>query len=168
MRGLLKKRAPAELQEFDINDVVQDALRFLEPEALKRGVVLSANQTEGPLLVRADRIHLQQVVLNLVINGMDAVESCAPGTGKISIQTAWMEGSKIEVSVVDTGKGIPQGRLAQVFDAFFTTKPQGIGVGLSIARTIIETYGGKIWAENRPGGGAVFRFMLPLSRASAS
>ena len=87
LRGLLKKRIAVEWQEFDINDVLRDALEFLEPEALKRGVALSANPAEGPLLVRADRIHLQQVVLNLAMNGMDAMESCTPGTGKMSIQT---------------------------------------------------------------------------------
>jgi signal transduction histidine kinase len=168
LRGLLKKGIAIEWQEFDINDVVRDALEFLGPEALKRGVALSAKQAEGPLLVRADKIHLQQVVLNLAMNGMDAMESCAPGNGKMSIQTAWVGESKIEVSVTDTGIGIPQDKLNEVFDTFFTTKRQGTGLGLSIARTIIENYGGRIWAENRPGGGAAFRFTLPLCKAYAT
>ena len=168
LRGLLKKRIAIEWQEFDINDVVRDALEFLQPEALKRGVALSADPAEGPLLVRADRIHLQQVVLNLAMNGMDAMEGCAPGTGKMAIQTAWVGESRIEVSVTDTGKGIPQDKLNEVFDTFFTTKRQGTGLGLSIARTIIENYGGKIWAENRTGGGAAFRFTLPLCKAYAT
>ena len=168
LRGLLKKEIAAEWQEFDINDVVRSALQFLEPEALKRGVALSAKPAEGSLLVRADQIHLQQVVLNFAMNGMDAMESCAKGTGEFSIQTAGVGESEIEVSVTDTGKGIPQGKLNEVFDTFFTTKREGTGLGLSIARTIIESYGGRIWAENRPGGGAVFRFMLPLSKALAT
>ena len=88
LRGLLKKREAIELQEFDVNDVVLDALQFLEPEALKRGVALSANQAEDSLPVRADQIHLQQAILNLALNGMDAMHSCAPGSGKMSIQTA--------------------------------------------------------------------------------
>ena len=168
LRGLLKKRGASEWHEFDINDVVQDVLQFLEPEALKRGVALSANPAQGSPLVRADRVHLQQVILNLAMNGMDAMESCGPGAGKMSIQAARVGNSKIEVSVADTGRGIPPGKLNEVFDTFFTTKPQGTGLGLSIARTIVESYGGKIWAENRSGGGAVFRFMLPLSKAHAT
>jgi signal transduction histidine kinase len=164
LRGLLKKRSADELQEFDLNAVVRDALQFLEPEALKRGLVLSTNQAEGCLPVRADQIHLQQVILNLAVNGMDAMQDCAPGSGRMAIQTAAVGGSAIEVSVTDSGPGIPTDKLHAVFDTFFTTKPQGTGLGLSIARTIIETYGGKIWAENRPGGGATFRFTLPLSK----
>jgi signal transduction histidine kinase len=163
LRGLLKKRSAHELQEFDLNDVVRDALQFLEPEALKRGLALSTNQAEGCLPVRADQIHLQQVILNLAMNGMDAMQDCARGSGRMAIQTVAVGESAIEVSVTDSGLGIPTDKLNAVFDPFFTTKQQGTGLGLSIARTIIETYDGKIWAENRPGGGATFRFTLPLS-----
>jgi signal transduction histidine kinase len=166
LRGLLKRRGAIELQEFDVNDVVRSALRILEPEALKRGVALSTNHARGSLRVRADQTHLMQVILNLAVNGMDAMQNCAPGGGKISIQTALVGNSEIEVSVCDSGMGIPTDKLNKVFDTFYTTKREGTGLGLSIARTIIETYGGRIWAENRPGGGAVFRFTLPLSKVS--
>ena len=164
LRGLLKKSSQAELREFDLKDVVRDALHILEPEALKRGVALNAEQAEAPLPVRADQVHLQQVILNLALNGMDAVQTCAPGDGKISIQSALVGESAIEVSISDSGAGIPKDRLNRVFDTFYTTKPEGTGLGLSIARTIVETYGGRIWAENRPAGGAIFRFTLPLSK----
>ena len=163
-RGLLKKSEAVELQEFDVNDVVRNSLHILDAEALKRGVSLSAYHAEGSLPVRADQVHLQQVILNLAINGMDAMQSCAPGNGKMSIQTALVGRSAVEVSVADSGTGIPAGKLNEIFDAFYTTKRLGTGLGLSIARTIVETYGGKIWAENRPGGGAAFRFTLPLSK----
>ena len=168
LRGLLKKREAIELQEFDVNDVVLDALQFLEPEALKRGVALSANQAEDSLPVRADQIHLQQAILNLALNGMDAMHSCAPGSGKMSIQTALTGESTIEVSITDSGMGIPNDKLDEVFDTFYTTKKHGTGLGLSITRSIIEAYGGKIWAENRPEGGAAFRFTLPLSNGLAA
>jgi signal transduction histidine kinase len=164
LRGLLKKQDAIEWQEFDLNEAVREALRILQPEALKRGVVLSANHVGGPVTVRADPIHLQQVILNLAMNGMDAMQNCAPGSGKMSIQTALVGESEIEVSIADSGMGIPTDKLNEVFETFYSTKPQGTGLGLSIARTIIETYGGKIWAENRPGGGAMFRVTLPLAK----
>ena len=161
-RALFRRPDALELQEFDLNDVVRDTLRILDSEALKRGVTLNVRHAEGALPVRADQIHLQQVVLNLVVNGMDAMQNCSPGDGKMSIQTAVVGESVIEVSVTDSGAGIPNDKLNEIFDAFYTTKRQGTGLGLSIARTIIETYGGKISAENGSGGGAVFRFTLPL------
>ena len=117
------------------------------------------------LPVRADPIHLQQVILNLAMNGMDAMQDCPSGSGRISIQTALNGNSTVEVSVVDTGTGVPADKLHQIFETFYTSKRYGTGLGLSISRTIIETYGGKIWAENRAAGGAVFRFTLPLSKA---
>jgi signal transduction histidine kinase len=164
LRGLLKKRDQLELQECDLNKTVGDALQILRPEALKRGITLDAHEAKSPLPVRADPIHLQQVILNLAVNGMDAMRDCAPGSGKMSIQTALGEESAVEVRVADSGMGIPTDKLNTVFDAFYTTKRDGTGLGLSIARAIVETHGGKIWAENRPGGGAVFCFTLPLSR----
>jgi signal transduction histidine kinase len=99
---------------------------------------------------------------------MDAMQNCAPLSGKIMIQTALIGNSAIEVSVADSGMGIPTDKLNQVFDTFYTTKREGTGLGLSIARTIIETYGGRIWAQNRPEGGAMFRFSLPLSKIPAA
>jgi len=168
LRGLLKKRDELELQECDLNKTVRDALQILRPEALKRGVALDAHEAKSPLSVRADPIHLQQVILNLAVNGMDAMRDCAPGSGKMSIQTALGEESAVEVRVADSGMGIPTDKLNTVFDAFYTTKRDGTGLGLSIARAIVEIYGGKIWAENGAGGGAVFCFTLPLSRMLAA
>jgi signal transduction histidine kinase len=166
LRGLLKKRDELELQECDLNKTVRDALQILRPEALKRGVALDAQEAKSALPVRADPIHLQQVILNLAVNGMDAMRDGAPGGGKMSIQTALADESAIEVRVADSGMGIPTDKLNTIFDPFYTTKRDGTGLGLSIARAIVETHGGKIWAENRLGGGAVFCFRLPLSRIS--
>ena len=163
-RGLLGKRDTSELREFDINDVIRNTFPILNSEALKRGVVLSTHHTESMLPVRADQVHLQQVILNLAVNGMDAMQDCVAGTGKMSIQTALRGGTEAEIMVADSGTGIPKDKLSTVFETFYTTKQQGTGLGLSIARTIVENYGGKIWAENRQAGGAAFRFTLPLSR----
>ena len=165
LRGLLKK-SEIELQEFDLNDAIQSVLRIFEAEAQKRSVALSAVQVQGPLPVRADQVHLQQVIINLAANGLDAMLDCSPDKRRLVLQTAKVGDSEAEVSITDTGTGIPDDKLKDVFKTFFTTKPQGTGLGLSIARTIIETYGGRIWAENRLGGGAVFRFTLPLARAA--
>lgn len=118
LRGLLKKRSAIEFQEFDLNNVVRDSLRILEPEALKRGVAISVKQAKASLPVRADRIHLQQVILNLAVNGMDAMRNCAPGTGELSIQTALVGESTIGASVADSGTGIPKDKLNRVFDTF--------------------------------------------------
>jgi signal transduction histidine kinase len=162
MRGLLKKRREIELQGFDLNDAIRDALHTLEPEARKRGVLVNAYQAQGALPVRADQVHLEQVILNLATNAMDAMQDCTPGTRKITLQTAFVGESVVEVSVSDSGTGIPTDKLNDIFETFYTTKQQGTGLGLSIVRTILETYGGKIWAENRREGGAVFRFTMPL------
>jgi signal transduction histidine kinase len=160
--SLLKRRSQIELQEFDLTDAIADALHIVSPVAAKQSVSLRANGAEGPLPVRADRIHLQQVILILVTNAMDALADTAPDARRITIQTALVGESSVEVSVSDSGSGIPEHTLKQIFDTFYTTKKEGTGLGLSIARTIVETYGGKIWAENKAGCGAVFRFTLPM------
>jgi C4-dicarboxylate-specific signal transduction histidine kinase len=165
----LKRRSDVEPQEFDLNDVIADAMYVLSPEARDRGVALRASGAQHPLLVRADRVHLQQVLIGLTMNGMDAMIDTALDARRISIEAALSAEANVEVSVSDTGMGIPEDKLSEIFETFYTTKEQGTGLGLSVARTIVETYGGKIWAENRAGGGAVFRFTLPLLQtASAS
>jgi signal transduction histidine kinase len=169
MRGLLKRRTIFELQEFDLNDALRKALHTLEPEARKRGVLLRAYLTQGALPVRADPVHLEQVILNLATNAMDAMQDCAPNSRKMAVRTASVGESEVEVSVSDCGLGIPNDKLKGVFETFYTTKEKGTGLGLSIVRTIVEASGGKVWAENCPGGGgAVFRFTLPLIEAHAA
>jgi signal transduction histidine kinase len=162
-RKLLKRKSEFELQEFDLNDAIARAVRILSPEARKRGIALSTSGVAHSLPVRADPVHLEQVILNLATNGMDAMNQVVPGARTMSIQTASNGRAEVEVSVTDSGTGIPHEKLKDVFATFYTTKQEGTGLGLSIARTIIETYGGKIWAENRGGGGAIFRFTLPLA-----
>jgi signal transduction histidine kinase len=167
--SLLKPGSDTQQEEFNLAEVITDTINMLGPEATKRGINLQADGLKRPLLVRGDRIHLQQVVLNLANNGMDAMTDAASGGGTMTIDASVKDASLVEVSVSDSGPGIPDNKLADVFDTFYTTKKQGTGLGLSIARTIVEAYGGKIWAENRVVGGAVFRFTLPLiDKASPS
>jgi signal transduction histidine kinase len=159
--NLLRNKTAGDLYAFDLNATVRDVVKIVSPEVTRRGVVLRTILAPEILPVRCDPIHLQQVIINLVMNGLDAMED-APKPHNLTIRTtraAKAEG--IEVRISDSGKGIAPANLATIFDAFFTTKPQGTGLGLPIARTILESYGGEIWAENRQRG-AVFSFRLPV------
>ena len=166
LRNLLNDRKEADLRALDLNDTVPELVKIVSPEIAKRGVILRTALTPDALPVRADPIHVQQVIMNLVMNGMDAMEG-EPGPRNLTIRTRRnAEYDVAEVRVSDSGKGIPEDNLTNIFDAFVTTKPQGTGLGLPIARTIVESYGGTIWAENRHRG-AVFSFRLPLARTHA-
>jgi signal transduction histidine kinase len=166
LRGLLKRKEVV-WREIELREVIANVVHLLEPEAKERNVEMSVDRVQPALFVRADLVHLQQVLLNLALNGMDAMLDAVPGRRRITFETAVVETSTVEVSVADTGAGIPNDKLKDVFEPFYTTKPHGTGLGLSIVRTIIDTYGGRIWAENRLDGGAVFRFSLPLSAKPA-
>jgi signal transduction histidine kinase len=159
--NLLNNRAEGDLQPRDLNDTVRDVVKIVTPEIARRMVVLRTVLAAEALPVRCDPIHLQQVILNLVMNGIDAMEG-EPPPHNLSIRTQRVDDSEVEVRITDTGKGIPEDKLTSIFDAFVTTKPQGTGLGLPIARTIVESYGGEIFAESRMRG-AVFTFTLPLS-----
>jgi signal transduction histidine kinase len=161
MRSLLKK-APFELKNFDLNDLVRDTVEFLSSLAVGRKVELVSRITSDALPVLGDRIQLQQVILNLVVNGIDAMRDRPSQSRVISIRTSRGE-SFAELSVSDRGPGIPEDKLKEVFQPFYTSKAEGMGMGLSIARTIIEAHGGVISAKNRDHGGATFRINLPLS-----
>jgi signal transduction histidine kinase len=163
LRGLLKKRGELELQTFNLNDAINAAIRILQPEAVKRGIALDTVQATTAFPVHADQVQLQQVVLNLAFNAMDAVATATPDRRRLMIQAIAAGKDDVEVVVSDSGPGIPKQELERVFEALYTTKASGTGLGLSIARTIVETNGGRIWAENREAGGAVFRFTMPLA-----
>ena len=159
----MKKRDKAELREFDLNEVIQDALEIIVPEARRKGVEVSSSNVHGALPVRGDQVQVQQVILNLAMNAIDAMSDCNPAQKKMSINSAIVERSSVEISVANSGIGIPPDRLNHVFAAFYTTKGHGTGLGLSIARTIVEMYGGRIWAENRAGGGSIPSLHLAAS-----
>jgi signal transduction histidine kinase len=160
MRSLLKK-APFELKNFDLNDVVRETLGVLSSLAVGRKVELVSVITPDALPILGDRIQLQQVILNLVVNGIDAMTDTPSENRVISIRTSRIE-NFAQLSVSDRGPGIPEDKLKEIFEPFFTSKAEGMGMGLSIARTIIEAHHGLISAKNRDHGGATFRIRIPL------
>jgi signal transduction histidine kinase len=161
MQNLLRSDEP-ELQKTDLNDVVCVVHEILKPHATEVGVEMKTCPWQGMLEVQADPTWLQQVVLNLVLNAMDATMNNVPGRRHIVLETHQVGRSKAVLSVSDTGTGIPAHQLAGIFEPF-ASKRGGSGLGLSTSRGIVEAFGGKIWAKNQAGGGAVFQFTLPLS-----
>jgi signal transduction histidine kinase len=165
MRSLLTK-APFELKSLNLNDVAREAVEFLSTLAIARKFELTSLVTQNTLPILGDRVQLQQVILNLVVNGMDAMKDAPSENRIISIRTSRVE-NFAQLSVSDRGPGIPEDKLKKVFEPFFTSKAEGMGMGLSIARTIIEAHHGLIWAKNRDHGGASFRIRLPLERIAS-
>jgi signal transduction histidine kinase len=161
MRSLLAKQ-PFELKNLDLNDLARETVDFLSTTAVGRKVELTSLITQNALPILGDRIQLQQVILNLAVNGMDAMKDTPDENRIISIRTSRVE-KFAELSVSDGGPGIPEDKLKEVFEPFVTSKAEGMGMGLSIARTIIEAHHGQIWAKNRDHGGASFRIRLPLA-----
>jgi signal transduction histidine kinase len=166
LRNMLNNRTEADLRLVDLNDAVRAAVKIVALEMERREIVLRTLLSAETLTVRCDPIHLQQVLMNLVMNGMDAMDG-EPRPHNLTIRTRRnAEYDAAEARISDSGRGIPESALTSIFDAFVTTKPQGTGLGLPIARTILESYGGDVWAENRQRG-AVFSFRLPLAKTQA-
>lgn len=158
---MMLKQSELQTQDVNLTEIARDALEIIEPRAEECSVAIQIDAAPTYFGVRADPIHLQQVILNVGMNAIDAMQNVFPDERILTLRIRQQDDEAI-VSIEDTGKGIPQGNLNSIFKAFVTTKVQGTGLGLSIARTIIETYGGRIWAENREQGGAVFHFALKL------
>jgi len=144
-----------------------DVARLVHPDALARHITLLFDAPPGLPSVQGDRVQLQQVLLNLIQNGMDAIGAEDGRARTVTVTARRSARDTLEISVVDSGSGIPAGDEQQVFDPFFTTKKAGIGLGLSISRSIVEAHGGHLRGENNPAGGATFRFTLPVARGSA-
>jgi C4-dicarboxylate-specific signal transduction histidine kinase len=159
LRRMLRHDAAAPA-DVDMNEVVASVVRLLESQATRREVEVQINR--GPIpVVNADRVQLEQVVFNLVQNAIEAVGDSA--TRRVTVATT-LEGEYVCVAVHDTGAGLPPGDEARLFERFFTTKPEGMGMGLAISRSIVEGHGGRILAEQLPEGGARFAFSIPVTR----
>ncbi|OSJ19612.1 hypothetical protein BST63_01975 [Bradyrhizobium canariense] len=161
VRRFLKK-APFARKDENVNQIVQDTVGLLSRLAASRETDLATETASGELLVNFDQPQLQQVIINLILNAMDAMSSVPASNRKITISTTRVENSA-DIIVSDTGAGISADIVQLVFEPFFSTKPEGMGMGLSIVRTIVEANGGQIWTEGKAGNGAVFHIRLPLS-----
>jgi C4-dicarboxylate-specific signal transduction histidine kinase len=163
IRALAQKR-DLELQPLSLNDVVSDVVEFVSRDAQVRGVSIHTELEPQLPEIMGDRVHLQQVLLNLVLNGMDAMIETPIAKRRLAIRTSDDCDGSVVLAVEDNGPGIAAEQLANVFQSFFTTKKGGMGLGLCIAQSIIEKHEGRIWAENSAGGGAFFRFTIPIQR----
>jgi PAS domain S-box-containing protein len=161
----LYKKGTSERELVDVNDIIREMIVLLRGETTRYTIVVGMELAADLPQVRADRVQLQQVLMNLMINGIEAMKD-AKGTRELDIRSQRAQNEEIVVSVIDNGVGLPRQHTEQIFNAFFTTKPHGTGMGLRISRSIIESHGGRLWAANNSSRGASFCFTLP-SKAEA-
>jgi PAS domain S-box-containing protein len=167
MRALLQRHT-LDARRLDVGALVSDVSALVRADAASRHVGLDVDVPSGLPPITGDRVHLQQVLLNLILNSMDALDEIPVATRRIGVTARVDTAQMLEVMVDDAGPGIPAETLPQIFKPFFTTKPHGLGLGLAISRSIVDAHGGRLWAENRRGGGAAFRFTLPIADGATS
>jgi C4-dicarboxylate-specific signal transduction histidine kinase len=163
IRALLKK-APTQAVPLDINEVIEEVIGLTQREVQRHEIRLRTELAADLPPVLGDRVQLQQVLLNLVMNGIEAMSPVVDRPRELLIRSARARSDGVLVAVQDSGIGLAPQTLEQIFDAFFSTKPAGMGMGLSIGRTIIKAHGGQLWAECNPVHGATFQFTLPEAR----
>jgi PAS domain S-box-containing protein len=164
LRSLYKK-APPKRELVAINEVIGEMVLLLRGEANEYAVSIRTDLTADLPKITADRVQLQQVLMNLMLNGIEAMKETG---GVLTVKTGRGKGDHVLISVSDTGVGLPDGRADEIFNAFFTTKPQGSGMGLAISRSIVESHGGRLWATSHDGRGATFHFTLPTAVVEVS
>jgi C4-dicarboxylate-specific signal transduction histidine kinase len=157
------KKAPPRKERVDLNQAINEVIALAQDPINNNRVSVQTRLTKGLSHVQADRVQLQQVVLNLILNAVEAMTSVKKGMRELSISTEQHQSGGVLVSVRDSGPGIDPKHLDRVFDAFYTTKSSGVGMGLSICRSIIEAHGGRLWADVNAPRGAVFQFTLPIA-----
>jgi signal transduction histidine kinase len=163
LRGLLKK-GDREFVVLDLNETVGEVARLVAADAVLRNVSLALDMTRELPAVWGDRVQLQQVVLNLILNGLDAIRESGRADRSLLIRTSKDGAATVRVAVRDSGVGIDQADLERIFQPFYSTKAEGMGMGLAISRSIVEAHGGRLEAANNPDGGATFSFTLPVSQ----
>jgi PAS domain S-box-containing protein len=157
----LTKRAATPRETLDLNEIIRDVLALVADEAKRKSVIIQTQFTDDLPPVSADRVQLQQVMLNLVMNAIEAMSSVADRARELVIATRKLDPDQVQVTVKDSGIGIDAQRIDKIFDSFYTTKPGGMGMGLSISRSILQAHGGRLWATANDGRGTSFHFTLP-------
>jgi C4-dicarboxylate-specific signal transduction histidine kinase len=160
-RALVRK-APSRAESFDTNAAIRDVIVVTRSEAAKNGISVEARLPDGLPLIKGDRVQLQQVILNLIVNAIQAMSETSAGPRQLLISAGKADSNGVLVAVRDSGPGLG-GTLDHVFEAFHTTKPDGLGLGLSICRSIIEAHGGRLWATSCEPQGALFQFTIPAN-----
>jgi signal transduction histidine kinase len=156
LRSLYKKDPP-QRELVEVNEIIREMVELLRAEATQYAISIRTDLVADLPKIIADRVQLQQVFMNLMLNAIEAMKETG---GLLTVKTQRGEDSQLLISVNDTGVGLPKEKTEQIFDAFFTTKPQGSGMGLSISRSIVESHGGRLWATPNNGRGATFHFTL--------
>jgi C4-dicarboxylate-specific signal transduction histidine kinase len=164
----LTKKASTRKDSVDINEAIREVIELTHGEAVKTGVSVRTRFAGGLPLIHGDRVQLQQVNLNLIINAVEAMGGVRDGPRELLISTGSAEPGGVLVAVRDSGPGLTPVTLERLFEAFYTTKPSGLGLGLSICRSIIEAHGGRLWASANVPRGAIFQFTVPAHSHSAS
>jgi two-component system, LuxR family, sensor kinase FixL len=159
------KKGEVQQHSLRINEVVEDVLKLIHGDLVNQHVTVDVELGRNLPFVTGDPVQLQQVLLNLVVNSCDAMTNCDDPTRRVHIRTGIESGSAVIVSVTDQGRRIPEEKMEQIFEPFFTTKEEGMGLGLSVCRTIITAHRGKLWATNNTDRGATFHFSLPVGRS---
>jgi PAS domain S-box-containing protein len=157
------KKAPQRIESMDLNKAVEEVLALVREELSKHGISVRVHAAEGLPPVKGDRVQLQQVMLNLILNAIEAMASTNIAERKLEIITESHQGDGLVVAVADSGPGVGASDLERIFESFYTTKASGVGIGLSICRSIIDAHGGRLWAETHKPRGAVFKFTLPTA-----
>jgi PAS domain S-box-containing protein len=158
----LFKRGVSVVEPVDLNDAAREVISLLSNDMQRGGISIDVELSVALPLVAGDRVQLQQVIMNLLRNSIDAMADVSRGSRNIAVRTSPVGAKEVHLTVEDTGAGLGTSDIARLFDEFHTTKLDGIGVGLSVSRSIIEGHGGGIWAERNPAGGAIFGFSLPI------
>jgi two-component system, LuxR family, sensor kinase FixL len=164
---MLTRKHKMQLESLEFDEVASEVLRLVSSEARRRNVSLLTDLRAAPATIFGDRVHLQQVLMNLILNGMEAMAETPEMRRQLLVRTKKNGAQKVQVSVTDSGHGISPKNLPRLFESFYTTKDNGMGLGLAIARSIVDFHGGEICAENNDQGGATFRFDLPLNNQTA-